>query len=207
MGNLTQCEIDPKEELPLSERADMHIFYVEGHPISRRVFTKMMERHGFQVTAVESPEENLKLVMAAMEGARPKPDMILIATNQHTNASAIDAFEGTRILKQEAPFKDYCSQLPIVGILNTGQESEQQMLERCLAVGMDDKFFKPLRPRSLERDLVRLAKFRQAVVEEPEECEQEEAKADGNDSGMAEGQEAASEDRKSLVQGGVRARL
>ncbi|KAL2256353.1 hypothetical protein VTK26DRAFT_7880 [Humicola hyalothermophila] len=189
MENPTQHDFDPTEVLPRSERAKIHVFCVDGHHISRKLNTKMIGRRGFQVTAVESPEECLRLIMAAMERSHPTPDIILMATNKHTNASAIDVFEGTRILRQEAPFKDYCSQMVIVGVRNPGQADE-----RCLAVGMDDEVYKPLKPWTTERNLVRWAMLKRAVAEEPEDA-------------RAEGQEAAPEERNGHCQEGIRARL
>lgn len=189
MERPTEPQLDPREELPLSERANFHVLAAENHPVNRRVAAKILERLGFQAAVFEDAKGVMDYLLEAMGGSHPKPDIILLSASM----PIIDGFEATRILRHDSPFKEYCIQIPILGL--NKPHASQDMRARCREVGMDEQIYRPLRYKSLEKAVVYWVKHKQMVSEGLENCEQEGASAKADESAGAAGRDWAREER------------
>lgn len=189
MESPTEHQLDPREELPLSERANIHVLAAENNPVNRKLAAKLLERLGFQAAVFEDAKGAMNYLLEAMEGSHPKPDIILLSASMPT----IDGFEATRILRHDSPFKEYCIQIPILG-LNVPYAS-QDMRARCREAGMDEQIYRPVGSRSLEEAVVYWVKHKEMVSEGLENCEQEGASANADESAGAAGREWAREER------------
>ncbi|AEO66074.1 uncharacterized protein THITE_2113885 [Thermothielavioides terrestris NRRL 8126] len=139
---------DPEEQLPRSERANIHVLVVDDNPVNRKYAVRVIEKLGFQVAAVCNGKEALDYIAAAKEGTLRKPDIILMDVHM----PIIDGYECTQYLRHNLDYKTYVSQVPVVALTASATQDDR---EKCERAGMDDYLPRPVTVRSLERMLVR----------------------------------------------------
>jgi signal transduction histidine kinase/FixJ family two-component response regulator len=138
----------PEEELPYSARANVHILVVEDNAVNQQYALKTIEKLGFQATAVWNGKEAVDYIAAAKDGAKKKPDIILMDVQM----PVIDGYRCTHILRHHMPYKGYISDVPIVAMTASAIQGDR---EKCKRAGMDDYLSKPVRNKVLEKMLVR----------------------------------------------------
>lgn len=124
----------------------LHILTVDDHPANRLLLTRQLTRLGHDVLEAENGEQALRLWHAN--------DVDLVITD--CNMPIMDGLTLTRLLRQAQT-----RPLTIMGLTANAQPEERA---RCLAAGMDDCLFKPLRLPQLEallRKIPRHANHRQ----------------------------------------------
>lgn len=135
---------------PTDNGLPLHILAVDDHPANRLLLKRQLLRLGHQVTEAENGEQALQLWRDA------HVDVDLVITD--CSMPVMDGFTLTRQLReaQTAP-------LTILGLTANAQQEER---ERCLAAGMDDCLFKPLRLPQLEALLRKIPRHRPHDEEE-----------------------------------------
>ncbi|KAF7561817.1 hypothetical protein G7046_g2303 [Stylonectria norvegica] len=136
------------QDLPLSERAKVHILVVEDNPINQQIATKTIGRLGFQVTAAWNGKEALEYLTSASKGHKPKPDIILMDVQM----PIIDGYKCTHLLRHHLPYKTFVQDVPIVAMTASAIQGDR---EKCTRAGMDDYLAKPVRSGILEKMLIR----------------------------------------------------
>jgi two-component system sensor histidine kinase EvgS len=110
----------------------LHILAVDDHPANRLLLKRQLARLGHYVIEAENGEEALQLWR--------QNDIDLVITD--CNMPVMDGLVLTRLLR-----KEQIRSITILGLTANAQPEER---ERCLAAGMDDCLFKPLRLAQLE---------------------------------------------------------
>ncbi|KAM0329161.1 hypothetical protein ACHAQA_004457 [Verticillium albo-atrum] len=136
------------EDLPISERAKINVLVVEDNAINQQIATKTIQKLGFGVVAVWNGKEALDYLVAAQDGKKTKPDIILMDVQM----PVIDGYKCTHLLRRHAPYKTYVSNIPIVAMTASAIQGDR---EKCRKAGMDDYLAKPVKGKTLERKLVR----------------------------------------------------
>ncbi|KAL2133801.1 hypothetical protein VTI74DRAFT_1658 [Chaetomium olivicolor] len=140
--------VKPEEELPFSDRANIHVLVVEDNAINRQFALRSIRKLGFQVSAVWNGKEALDYLAAASEGKHAKPDIILMDVQM----PIIDGYKCTHRLRHHFPYKAYVEDVPIVAMTASAIQGDR---EKCRRAGMDDYLSKPVKIKTLERMLVR----------------------------------------------------
>ena len=130
-----------------AERAKTHILFVDGDVTRQRLAIQLIRmKLGFQLTtAGDSGEASSYLLENAAGGPQRNPAIILVDTQLP------DAFEFSRIIMHEYPYKDFVPGTPIIGMSSSALDDK----ERCMVAGMVDYFEHPMLVEELERMLVR----------------------------------------------------
>lgn len=118
----------------------LNILAVDDHPANRMLMKRQLIRLGHQVTEAKDGQQALTLWRNNI--------FDLVITD--CNMPVMDGLELARRLRQEQK-----SSLIILGLTANAQPEER---ERCLAVGMDDCLFKPLRLPQLDHILNRISR-------------------------------------------------
>ncbi|KAH6697655.1 two-component system protein A [Verticillium dahliae] len=137
-----------EEDLPASERSKIHVLVVEDNAINQQIATKTIMKLGFSVVAVWNGKEALDYLVAAQQGKKTKPDIILMDVQM----PVIDGYKCTHLLRRHAPYKTFVSDIPIVAMTASAIQGDR---EKCKKAGMDDYLAKPVKGKTLERKLVR----------------------------------------------------
>lgn len=146
--NNSSISLSPDCDLGPSERAKIHVLVVEDNAINQQIAIKNIQKLGFQVTAAWNGKEALDYLMAAKQGHKRKPDIILMDVQM----PVIDGYKCTHVLRHHVPYKAYVSDVPIVAMTASAIQGDR---EKCKRAGMDDYLSKPVKPGLLERMLVR----------------------------------------------------
>lgn len=128
----------------------LHILAVDDHPANRLLLKSQLVRLGHTVVEAENGEQALKLWQ--------ENDFDLIITD--CNMPIMDGITLTQRLRQ-----DQTRSVTIFGLTANAQPEEKA---RCLAAGMDDCLFKPLRLAPLESLLHKVTRHRQPPQEKEE---------------------------------------
>lgn len=127
----TQTLVEQSADVP-SQMRPLNILAVDDHPANRLLLKSQLERLGHGVVEAENGDQALQLWRSN--------DFDLIITD--CNMPIMDGLTLTRLLRQEQT-----QPLTIFGLTANAQPEERA---RCLAAGMDDCLFKPLRLAQLE---------------------------------------------------------
>ncbi|KAK4226148.1 putative signal transduction histidine-protein kinase [Podospora fimiseda] len=138
----------PEQELSIEERANTFVLVVEDNAINQQIAIKNIQKLGFQVAAAWNGKEALDYLMAAQEGKKRKPDIILMDVQM----PVIDGYKCTHMLRHHVPYKAYVGDVPIVAMTASAIQGDR---EKCKRAGMDDYLSKPVKSGLLERMLVR----------------------------------------------------
>ncbi|EJL85165.1 transporter substrate-binding domain-containing protein [Pantoea sp. GM01] len=125
---LPNAEPSPQPDIPVSLR----ILAVDDHPANRLLLKRQLTRQGHQVIEAVNGEQALELW-------RKMPFDVVITD---CSMPVMDGLTLTRIIRTEET-----SPITILGLTANAQEEERL---RCLAAGMNDCLFKPLRLPQLE---------------------------------------------------------
>jgi CheY-like chemotaxis protein len=156
-----------------AERAKTHILFVDGNVARQKLAIQLIRmKLGFQLAIASDTGEasNYLLNHASSRGQR-NPAIILIDTQLPIFDAELpvldvelpDAFEFTRIMMYDYPYKAWVPGTPIIGMSSSTLDDK----ERCMAAGMDDYFEHPMRAEELEPTLVRW--ITKSSREEPEQ--------------------------------------
>ncbi|ROW10855.1 hypothetical protein VPNG_05386 [Cytospora leucostoma] len=137
-----------QEDLAAAERSKIHILVVEDNAINQQIATKTIKKLGFSVSAVWNGKDALEYLIHAQGGQNIKPDIILMDVQM----PVIDGYKATHLLRHHAPYRAYVRDVPIVAMTASAIQGDQ---EKCKKAGMDDYMAKPVKPKLLERVLVR----------------------------------------------------
>lgn len=127
----------------------LNILAVDDHPTNRLLLKRQLERLGHRVTEAENGEQAISIWQY---GAF---DVVITDCSM----PVMDGLALTRYLRQAQT-----SPLTIFGLTANAQAEER---ERCLAAGMDECLFKPLRLPQLESLLSRIPRRQSAVSAPP----------------------------------------
>lgn len=147
-SNITPSSPPSDDALSLEERSNIHILVVEDNAINQQIATKTIHKLGFNVSAAWNGKEALEYLIAAQEGKKRKPDVILMDVQM----PVIDGYKCTHLLRYHLPYKAYVQDVPIVAMTASAIQGDR---EKCRKAGMDDYLAKPVRGRILEKMLVR----------------------------------------------------
>lgn len=147
-SNITPSPPPSTDALSLEERSNIHILVVEDNAINQQIAIKTIQKLGFNVSAAWNGKEALEYLMAAQEGKKRKPDVILMDVQM----PVIDGYKCTHLLRYHLPYKTYVQDVPIVAMTASAIQGDR---EKCRKAGMDDYLAKPVRGRILEKMLVR----------------------------------------------------
>lgn len=75
---LRASNVPEEDELPMEERARIHVLVVEDNAINQQIATKTIEKLGFQVSAAWNGREALDYLAESKKGKNRKPDIILM---------------------------------------------------------------------------------------------------------------------------------
>lgn len=145
------CESETVMAPPATMTRPLHILTVDDHPANRLLLTQQLTRLGHVVVEAENGEQALH--------RWGKQDFDLVITD--CNMPVMDGLTLTRELRKRQQ-----NPLLILGLTANAQPEERN---RCIAAGMDDCLFKPLRLNQLETLLQQLS--RQNLAEEMTEPE------------------------------------
>lgn len=123
---------DTDKPEPPKNTQPLNILAVDDHPANRLLLRQQLIHLGHHVSEAENGDQALTLCR----------DNIFDLIITDCNMPVIDGLELTRLLRQE-----HKSQAVILGLTANAQSEERA---RCLAAGMDDCLFKPLRLTQLE---------------------------------------------------------
>lgn len=112
----------------------MRVLLAEDHPINQRLAVRLLERAGFQVTAVENGR-------LAVEAYRREPFDLILMDVQMPVLDGLAATAEIRALEAESGRR-----IPIVALTAHALVSDRQ---RCLAAGMDAFVTKPIDAKQL----------------------------------------------------------
>ncbi|KAI1425152.1 hypothetical protein F5Y12DRAFT_749061 [Xylaria sp. FL1777] len=140
-----------EDSLPMSERPNIHVLVVEDNTTNQQIALKRIAKLGFEAAAVENGQEALDYIKESCDGQLPKPDIILMDVQM----PVIDGYKCTRILRHDAPYKDFVREVPIVAMTASAIQGDK---EKCMKAGMDDYLPKPVSSATLEKMLVRWSK-------------------------------------------------
>jgi two-component system sensor histidine kinase/response regulator len=110
------------------------ILLAEDNAISRKLAVRLLEKHGFQVTAVADGA-------AAVEAARENEFDLVLMDLQMPKMGGIEATQKIRDIEQDSGRRT-----PIIALTAHALKGDR---ERCLEAGMDDYVTKPLNMRVL----------------------------------------------------------
>ncbi|CAJ2500689.1 Uu.00g035420.m01.CDS01 [Anthostomella pinea] len=136
------------EDMPMSERAKLHVLVVEDNAINQQIATKTIKKLGFSVSAVWNGKEALEYIESSRAGEKPKPGVILMDVQM----PVIDGYRCTHILRHHTPYKVFTNDIPVVAMTASAIQGDR---EKCTKAGMDDYLAKPVKSNTLERMLVR----------------------------------------------------
>jgi CheY-like chemotaxis protein len=108
------------------------VLLAEDNPVNRLVATRLLERQGWIVTAVENGRD------AVEAHARESFDIVLMDVQM----PVMDGFEATGAIRAV----ERGTRIPIIALTAHAMKGD---MERCLAAGMDGYVAKPLRPPDL----------------------------------------------------------
>ncbi|KAL7793230.1 hypothetical protein V8C37DRAFT_107224 [Trichoderma ceciliae] len=149
-----------EQELPLSERARLHILVVEDNPVNQKIATRTIVKLGFQVSATWNGKEALDYMIGASKGQNQKPDIILMDVQM----PIIDGYKCTHLLRHHLPYKSLVQDVPIVAMTASAIHGDR---EKCTRAGMDDYLAKPVTMKVLEKMLIRWSLTRRRPQSEP----------------------------------------
>ncbi|KAH6608932.1 histidine kinase [Trichoderma cornu-damae] len=137
-----------EQELPLSERSQLHILVVEDNPVNQKIATRTIVKLGFQVSATWNGKEALDYMIGASRGENRMPDIILMDVQM----PIIDGYKCTHLLRHHLPYKSLVQDVPIVAMTASAIHGDR---EKCTRAGMDDYLAKPVKMKVLEKMLIR----------------------------------------------------
>ena len=122
----------------------LRILLAEDNPVNRKLVTKLLQKRGHQVDAVENGRAALDLIVSA------KPDAF-DAVLMDVQMPEMGGFEATHAIRQhETQTKVH---LPIIALTAHAMAGDR---ERCLAAGMDGYLSKPIEVNDLIMTVERL---------------------------------------------------
>lgn len=145
--------VEPIAEV-IKQIQPLHILAVDDHPANRLLLKSQLERLGHKVVEAENGDQALKQWQ--------EDDFDLVITD--CNMPIMDGITLTRHLRQ-----DQTRAVTIFGLTANAQPEEKA---RCLAAGMDDCLFKPLRLTQLESLLNKVARQSHHPLENASSLEQ-----------------------------------
>ena len=144
---------------PIDEKRQvLKVLLAEDNAVNRLLATRLLEKHGNTVVAVENGQEAL----AAIE--RERPDLVLMDV-QMPVMDGLEAIRAVRTLEQTSGLH-----LPIIALTAHAMKGDR---ERCLEAGADEYLTKPIRAAELFAALGRMKtgyigeSFSPAPVAEP----------------------------------------
>ncbi|MEB2283298.1 MAG: hypothetical protein B6D46_06000 [Polyangiaceae bacterium UTPRO1] len=125
------------------------ILIVEDNPVNRTIATKILEKHGYVVSAVENGALAVDLT------ARERFDVVLMDIQM----PVMDGLTATAAIRERELGTG--EHLPIIAVTAHALEEDRR---RCFAAGMDDYLPKPIRSGDL---FVKVARFTPASSPTP----------------------------------------
>jgi two-component system CheB/CheR fusion protein len=127
-------QASPTSEIrePKTEETPLRILVAEDNPINQRLATRLLEKHGHQVTLAADGRE----AIGALERANWEFDAVLMDI-QMPEMDGLDATREIRKIEASGP-----RHIPIIALTAHALKRDQ---ERCLAAGMDRHLAKPIR--------------------------------------------------------------
>lgn len=124
--------VQPPRDLASALR--LHILVVEDNVVNQRLVTRLLEKRGHRVLAVETGREALHAY------AQHPFDVILMDVQMPD----MDGFETTRVLRAQERLTG--SHVPIIALTAHAMQEDHY---KCLAAGMDAYTTKPIKPEAL----------------------------------------------------------
>ncbi|MCA9265204.1 MAG: response regulator [Planctomycetales bacterium] len=140
-----QGQSKPAEDVELAPD-QIHILLAEDHEINRMLVVRMLQRDGFQVTAVTNGRE---AVASALEQAF---DVILMDCQM----PELDGFAATAEIRRRE--LELGRRVPIIAITAHAMSGFR---EKCLQAGMNDYICKPFQPAELSEAVLRIVRERE----------------------------------------------
>ncbi|KAF2099304.1 hypothetical protein NA57DRAFT_23998, partial [Rhizodiscina lignyota] len=139
-------------DIPEEERSKIHVLIVEDNQINQQIALKTIKKLGFSVNAVWNGREALDYLLRAPTPENPRPDIILMDVQM----PILDGYRATHTIRTQEPFKNSSSirKIPIVAMTASAIQGDR---EKCKRAGMDDYLAKPVKPKLLEKMLVKWA--------------------------------------------------
>jgi protein-histidine pros-kinase len=128
----------------------LNVLVAEDNETNRMVITRILERFGAAVTAVENGRE----VLEALEAAPETFQAILMDCQM----PVLDGRSATREIRRRGHELSHpvFSQIPIIAVTAHAMEGEK---EQCLEAGMSDYLSKPFKPSDLVRVILKRTRY------------------------------------------------
>jgi PAS domain S-box-containing protein len=118
---------------PRERPRSLNILLAEDNPVSQKLTIRMLEKHGFTVSAAGSGTA----AVVAFEEARERPfDLILMDVQM----PEMDGFEATHAIREAE--KAAGTHVPIIALTANAMTGDR---DQCIAAGMDSYLAKPIR--------------------------------------------------------------
>ncbi len=142
LGPADAPTVRPAPATPTARRTGCRLLLAEDNPVNRLVAVRLLEKHGFTVTAVE---DGAAAVEAVEHGTF---DLVLMDMQM----PHMDGLEATAVIRAHEQ-ATHGRRIPIVALTANAMKGDR---ERCIAAGMDDYLSKPLRSDQLLATLTAL---------------------------------------------------
>lgn len=118
--------------------------------INQQIALKSIKKFGFSVNAVWNGQEALDYLLEKPTPSHPRPDIILMDVQM----PILDGYRATHRIRTQEPFKssNIIRRIPIVAMTASAIQGDR---EKCQRAGMDDYLAKPVKPKLLEKMLVK----------------------------------------------------
>jgi len=126
-------------ERKISCNRGLNILLAEDHPINQKLFVKLLENKGNQVTLVNNGQEVLNIL------SRKDFDVVIMDVQM----PGMDGLEATRKIRDPSSSVRW-HEIPVIALTARAMEKDK---ESCLEAGMSDYIPKPLKKEKLFRSL------------------------------------------------------
>ncbi|KAF2459882.1 hypothetical protein BDY21DRAFT_281127, partial [Lineolata rhizophorae] len=139
-------------ELPKEERKNIHVLVVEDNSVNQQIALRTISKLGFSVDAVWDGNEALSYLLNESSSNHPPTNIILMDVQM----PVMSGYDASRIIRSQEPFKSHplIRNIPIIAMTASAIQGDR---EKCQRAGMDDYLAKPVKPRLLEKMLVKWA--------------------------------------------------
>ncbi|HXW07373.1 MAG TPA: response regulator [Vicinamibacterales bacterium] len=137
--------VEPAREQPARR---LRVLVAEDNVVNRTLVTKVLEKRGHHVTAVENGREAFEAIPF---GGGDGPDLVLLDLQM----PVMSGFEAAWAIRERE--REHGGHLPLVALTAHAMQGDR---ERCLAAGMDDYLSKPIDVDQLVATVERLGRPR-----------------------------------------------
>ncbi|KAI9699181.1 MAG: hypothetical protein M1820_007260 [Bogoriella megaspora] len=151
-STIQQSATPTVDQLTDAERKQVNVLIVEDNHVNQQIALKTIKKLGFSANAVWNGQEALEYLSQDATSGRPDPDIVLMDVQM----PILDGYRATRSIRTQElnSAKPHLRNIPIVAMTASAIQGDR---EKCEKAGMDDYLAKPVKPKVLEKMLVKWA--------------------------------------------------